>query len=320
MFRPIYMVLTVPKVKTVEVVISGADKIKDLEVKGARNVAIAALEAIDYLAKKTKTKNRQAFIKELEEAREIFFASRPTEPLMRNAVNWVIRGAKTSDLKNVKDVAHVVSSCSCEFRKCLEHSRERIAEIGAKRILDGMVIFTHCHSSTVTYLLKKAKQSGKNFEVICTETRPAFQGRITAKEMLQLGIKTTLIVDSAARSFMKNADIAIVGADAITSEGNVVNKIGTAAIALFAREARVPFYVVTELLKFDQATLWGEYEGIEERGGGEVWQEAPKKLCIRNPAFEVTRRDFIDGIICEGGVIPPHAVVEIVQRKYQWIF
>jgi ribose 1,5-bisphosphate isomerase len=307
-------------VKTVDTVLVVAEKIRRLEVKGARNVAIAAVEALAELAEKTKAKNRQAFLKELTTAREVLFASRPTEPLMRNAINWIIGNVENSNRGNVKDLTRVVSSCSCESLRNLEQSRECIAEIGAKRIRDGMVVFTHCHSSTVTYLLKKAKEQGKTFEVICTETRPVFQGRITAKEMLDLGVKTTLIVDSAARSFMRKADIVIVGADAITSEGDVVNKIGTATIAALAHEARVPFYVVSELLKFDPATLCGEEETIEERGRDEVWKEAPKKLVVRNPAFEVTQRDFIRGIICEEGIIPPHIVNEVVKRKYPWMF
>jgi ribose 1,5-bisphosphate isomerase len=275
---------------------------------------------LQALAKETKAENREAFLDELSEARETLFASRPTEPLMRNAVKWVMCSVEGSGRKKVGDLGRVVTSSACEFLRSLEVSRERIAEIGAKRIRDGMVVFTHCHSSTVSYLLKIAKLEGKSFEVVCTETRPAFQGRITAKEMLELGVKTTLIVDSAARSLMKKADIAMVGADAITSEGNVVNKIGTAAIALLAHEARVPFYVVTELLKFDPATLCGDYEAIEERSGNEVWKDAPEKLCIRNPAFEVTRRDFIHGIICEEGIIPPHSINEVMHRNYSWVF
>ncbi|MHC4891477.1 MAG: translation initiation factor eIF-2B, partial [Planctomycetota bacterium] len=158
------------------------------------------------------------------------------------------------------------------------------------------------------------------FEVTGTETRPGFQGRITAKEMLALDVKTTFIVDSAARSFMRNADLVIVGADAITSEGNVINKIGTGTIALLAHETRKPFYVVSELLKFDPATVCGDYEKIEERSPDEIWKGAPEKLIIRNPAFDVTRRDFIHGIICEEGIIPPHSVNEVIQRKHPWVF
>jgi ribose 1,5-bisphosphate isomerase len=112
----------------------------------------------------------------------------------------------------------------------------------------------------------------------------------------------------------------IVGADALTSEGNIVNKIGTSAIALLAYEARKPFYVVTELLKFDPATLCGDYEKIEERSPAEIWMEPPHNLIIRNPAFDVTRSDYVHGIICEEGVIPPQSINEVVRRKYPWIF
>ena len=98
--------------------------------------------------------------------------------------------------------------------------------------------------------MAKATTDGVTYSVICTETRPAYQGRITAKELVDLGIDTTFIVDSAARTFIDDADVVFVGADAITSEGNVVNKIGSGGIAVFASEALVTFYVLSELLKF----------------------------------------------------------------------
>ena len=297
-----------------------AERIRKLEVQGARNVAIAAIKALEALAEKTSAKTRKEFMKQLSEARAALFASRATEPLMRNAVRWIISQVEDSGEENVEALAEVVSSSSSKFLENLEASKERIAEIGSNRIRDGMVVFTHCHSSTVTYLLSKAKKDGKRFEVVCTETRPVFQGKITAKEMLALGVKTTFIVDSAARSFMRDVDIVIVGADAITSEGNIINKIGTGTIALLAHEARKPFYVVAELLKFDPATACGEYEKIEERNPDEVWQDAPEALNVRNPAFDVTRRDFIHGVICEEGIIPPHSVKEVMHRKYPWIF
>ena len=303
-----------------EAVRIAAEKIRKLEVQGARNVAIAAIKALETLAKETNAKDPKVFLKELTEAKEMLLVSRETEPLMRNVVRLIVSKVERSDKKNVKDLADLVSLDSRLFRKSLEDSKERIAEIGARRIRDGMVVFTHCHSSTVTCLMSKAKSEGKNFEVICTETRPAFQGRITAKELLGLSVKTTLIVDSAARSLMNEADLVIVGADALTSEGNVINKIGTSTIALLASEARKPFYVVSELLKFDPETTYGDYEKIEERSKDEIWKDAPAKLIVRNPAFDVTRRDFIHGIICEEGIIPPHSILEVMHRVYPWVF
>jgi ribose 1,5-bisphosphate isomerase len=303
-----------------ETVKATAEKIRKLEVQGARNAAIAAVKALQALAQVTKAKNKTELLAELTQAQEIIFATRETEPLMRNAIRCLIGQVKGSSNEKIAQLCSMLVSKADEFLKELDDSREKTAEIGAKRIQDGMTVFTHCHSSTVTCLLAKAKHSGKNFKVICTETRPAFQGRITAKEMVELGIETTFIVDSAARTFMPKADLVIVGADAITSEGNVVNKIGTGALAVLAFEARKPFYVVSELLKFDPVTLYGSYEGIEQRSPSEVWKEAPEKLIVKNPAFDVTPNRYIHGLICEEGIIPPQNVLEVMHRAYPWVF
>jgi ribose 1,5-bisphosphate isomerase len=297
-----------------------AEKIKKLQVQGARNVAIAAVKAIQTQAEQTKTKTKIQFLSELKETQTIFTASRETEPLMRNAIRYLLTQAQTSNIQKVGELSKLVISASDQFLKDLEDSKECIAEIGAKRIRDGSVVFTHCHSSTVTRLLAKAKAEGKNFKVICTETRPAFQGRITAKELVDLSIETTFIVDSAARTFMGDVDLVVVGADAITSEGNVVNKIGSNSIAVLAHEARKPFYVVSELLKFDPATLSGECEKIEQRSPAEVWGDAPAKLIVRNPAFDVTPNRYIHGLICEEGIIAPPSIVEVIRRRYPWVF
>ena len=296
-----------------------ADKIKRIEIQGARNVAIAAIKAIQDETKKTKASSKKEFINDLLEAKNILFNSRATEPLMRNSIRYLIHEIEASNKESVKEMVDLVSQVAEQFLRNLEHSKENIAKVGSRRIFHHSRILTHCHSSTVTSILRKAKLDGKSFEVVCTESRPIFQGRITAKEMLNSGIKTTMIVDSAVRHFMNQVDLVMVGADAITSEGNVINKIGTSMVALAAKEARTPFYVVSELLKFDPLTIHGEYEKLEERSSKEVWDNSPAGLIIRNPAFDVTRREFIHGIICEEGIISPHSINEVIFRKYPWV-
>ena len=295
------------------------EKIKTLQIQGARNVAVAAVKAIQDLSENTKSKNKAQFLDELKEAQNILAKSRETEPLMRNALNFIITKSKDSKTEKVAELKKLLVSNADNFLADLDKSRERTAEIGSKRIRNNSTVFTHCHSSTVTRLLAKAKKEGKNFRVICTETRPAFQGHITARELIDLGIETTFIVDSAARTFINEVDIVLVGADAITSEGNVVNKIGTGGIAVLANEARKPFYVVSELLKFDPETLSGDYEKIEQRSPDEVWSEAPKTLNVHNPAFDVTPNRYINGLICEEGIISPQLVVEFIRRRYPWV-
>jgi ribose 1,5-bisphosphate isomerase len=303
-----------------EPVQDAADRIRQLEVQGARNVAIAAIKAIIECAKESKALKKLEFLQELSDAKTLLFASRETEPLMRNALRYVIHAVEKSDETAVKELVELVSQISDNFLERLKQSKEKIALVGSKRVTESSKVLTHCHSSTVTNMLRKAKDDGKTFEVICTESRPVFQGRITAREMLDAGIETTMIVDSAVRYFMNEVDLVVVGADAITSEGNVINKIGTSMVALAAKEARTPFYVACELLKFDPVTIHGNYETIEERSPQEIWKEAPLGLNIRNPAFDVTRREFIHGIICEEGVVSPDSMSELINRKYPWIF
>lgn len=302
-----------------ETVKTTAEKIRKLEVQGARNAAIAAVQAMQTLAQQTKATNKTELLTELTEAQKIIFATRETEPLMRNAIRCLIGQAQNNSSLNVPELCSKLVLNANDFLIELDASRERTADIGSKRIQNDMTIFTHCHSSTATRMLVKAKQDGKNFKVICTETRPAFQGRLTVKEMIENDIETTFVVDSASRTFIPKADMVIVGADAITSEGNVVNKIGTSGLAVLAHEARKPFYVVSELLKFDPVTLYGELEGIEQRSTAEVWKDAPEKLDVRNPAFDVTPNRYIHGLICEEGIIPPQNVLEVVRRVYPWL-
>jgi ribose 1,5-bisphosphate isomerase len=299
---------------------SVAEKIRNFEVKGARNAAIAAIEALQGLAQQTTAKNKEELLTELAEAQQLFFNTRETEPLMRNAIHYLLSNVQQSNMQNVPELCTLLIMNADNFLRELDASRTDAAEIGACLIQDGMTIFTHCNSSSVTQMLLKAKQDGKNFKVICTETRPAFQGRITACEMIANGIETTFIVDSAARVFLSKADFVIVGADAITPEGDVVNKIGTSGLAVLAHEVCKPFYIVSDLLKFDPLTLYSELEGVEQRNPIEVWKDAPKELYVRNPAFDLTSNKYIHRLICEKGIFPPQNVLKIMQQFYPWLF
>ncbi len=302
-----------------EIVREAAGRIKRLEVQGATNVAVTAVRALAEQISSSEVVERETVLRIIEGAKAVLFGSRETEPFMRNAVRfieWKVRGASWGDREGLQGLIKEVSE---DLLEGFSEARRSIVEVGVKRVLPGSTVLTHCHSSAVTAILKEARRRGVDFRVVCTESRPVYQGRITAREMLEAGIGTTMIVDSAVRSFVNRADLVLVGADAITSEGNVVNKIGSSMIALAADEARAPFYVSSELLKFDPQTIHGEYEAIEERGPEEVWPGAPDGLEIRNPAFDVTRRGYIHGIICEEGVISPHSILEAVHRRYPWI-
>jgi ribose 1,5-bisphosphate isomerase len=200
--------------------------IKALRIQGARNVARAAMQAMARCARTSKAATTKALMAELSEAADALAATRPTEPMMRNALDESLRRFFFAIAHNKKmttaQLKGEVVRVESNFEKEFERSRAAIAEFGAKEIPKGATILTHCHSSTVTATLKRAHAMGTKINVICCETRPLYQGRITAKELSSAGIPTTLIVDSAARTFMRDADLALVGADAITSSANEV--------------------------------------------------------------------------------------------------
>jgi ribose 1,5-bisphosphate isomerase len=294
-------------------------RIKRLEIQGATNVAINAIKALTEALLYVESPTQSEINNLLDEASKLLVESRETEPMMRNGLKYMEIIIKKRGWSNTTELNTITMEASNHILDIFRKAQSRIEAVGNRRIHEGCVILTHCHSSSVSGILMEAKRQGKDFKVIQTETRPKYQGRITAKELIEAGINTTMIVDSAARNFMKQVDFVLVGSDAITSEGNVINKIGTSQIALAAWEARIPFYIVSTLLKFNPATIYGEYETIEERSPEEIWVNPPKGLKIRNPAFDITRRDYIHGLISEAGIISPHSIIETAQRFYPWI-
>lgn len=296
-----------------------ANLIKQLRIQGATNIAIQSVKSLGEEIRNLRWSQREEVYELLNKSIEVLISSRPTEPMMRNGLKYMNQKIGESNWNNPSKLNSVVSEIETEILDIFNKASKNMIEVGARRIQNGDTILTHCHSSGVTGTLIKAKEQGKEFKVIQTETRPKYQGRITANELVKEGIDTTMIVDSATRHYMKEADLVLLGSDAITSEGNVINKIGSSQVALAAWEARIPFYIVSSLLKFDPVTISGVYETIEERHTDEIWDDPPNGLRILNPAFDVTRRDYIHGLITEGGIISPHSILEAIHRHYPWM-
>ena len=293
-----------------ELVKTAAEKIKKMEVRGAARIARFAAEVLRDFAAAVSEK----FDENMRWASNVLLNTRPTAVSLFNAVNYVMRYEGRSEDEKRRDAIRRAN----EFIEWVDTARQRIGEIGAKRIKDGYVVMTHCNSSAALSVIKTAFRQGKNIEVIATESRPRYQGHLTVKELSEEGIPVTLIVDSAVRYFINDVDCVIVGADTITVNGALINKIGTSQIALCAKEARVPFMVAAETYKFSPKTLLGELVVIEERDPSEVAPEdilRLKNVRVRNPAFDVTPREYIDLIITEIGAIPPEMAYIIIRER-----
>jgi ribose 1,5-bisphosphate isomerase len=290
--------------------------IKDLKIQGAEAVSQEGIKSLKIVIHKSKALTVHGFLEEMEKARKQLIKTRPTEPYLRNAINSVYNNWQSGDLRKLKE--EVYSKINKTLLS-MQNSRKQIIAAGAKKIKKGMVVFTHCHSSTVTAILIEAKKQKKNFTVHNTETRPRLQGRKTAKELAKAGIKVRHYVDSAARLALKKADLMMIGADAITSEGRVINKIGSELFAEIAKRYDIPVYVCTNSWKFDPKTIFGFTEEIEERDPREVWKNPPKNIAVDNHAFEIIDPDIITGVITELGVFEPRVLVGEIKDAYPWL-
>jgi ribose 1,5-bisphosphate isomerase len=266
--------------------------IKEVKIQGARAVAKAAINAL-LLKHDNRSINKLVSL-------------RPTEPALRNAIKFVMQHA---------DIKQGVKLALDHF----DYAEKKIAELGSRLIEDEMLVFTYCHSSSVANALIEAKKQGKKFVVHNTETRPLFQGRITAKQLANAKIPVKHFIDSAARVAFKKADIMLIGCDAITTT-KIYNKIGSEMFAIVAEKYGIPIYVYTDAWKFDSQSLYGVPEEIEKRNAKEIWRNPPKGVKIENPAFEKIDPDLVSGIVSELGVLRHDQFIREVEKTYRFMF
>ena len=295
-----------------------AEKIRTMEIRGAGRIAAAAARALRDYVEALETSSFEEFVAKVEKAKSILIETRPTAVSLPNAVML----AGNYDAETVEEARSQILDNSTEFIQNADNALDNIGEIGAKRLRDGDTVMTHCNSHAALAIIKTAHNQGKRIKVYATESRPRRQGFITIKELNDAGIDTTLIVDSAVRHTMKNVDTVIVGADSITVNGALVNKIGTSQLALAAHEARVNFISAAETYKFSPSTLFGDLVEIEERDPEEVISKDKlgdmPDVKISNPAFDVTPSEYIDLIVTEAGAFPPEMAYVIIKEHLGW--
>jgi len=252
-----------------------SNDIKNVKIQGARNIAKSALYAYSLFPSKATKKE--------------LISLRPTEPMMHKVLAEAEKG-KYLEILNHFDTA-----------------QDKINPFVFLSIKDKDIIFTHCHSTNVVNALIYSKKKGKKFEVYNTETRPLFQGRKTSIELSNAGIKVTQFIDSSAGIALSKAqdkeektnpvNIVMLGADALTKKG-IINKVGSATIAKLAKMENIPVYIVADSWKFTKENL-----PLEQRNLNEIWDNAPKSIKVKNPAFEFVEKKYISKIITEFGIM-----------------
>ncbi len=293
-----------------------ADSIRRMVIRGAPAIGVAAAMAIALSAAKSRTRDMVAFKAELEIAAAGLRATRPTAVNLFWAIDRVMRiVASGTDIESIKTA---LMSESLKMAEEDVEANRRLGRFGADLLEDGDTVITQCNAgalATVGYgtalgVVRAATEQGKCIKVIVPETRPALQGaRLTAFELARDGIPCTLIADTAVGHMMQSGrvDKAVVGADRVTKDGFVFNKIGTYQVAVLADRHSVPFYPAAPSSSFDLEKSHEEVT-IEERAPEEVFSVrgtriAPRGVPVANPAFDMTPPELITAIVSDKGLI-----------------
>ena len=299
------------------------DAIYHLKVRGAPAIGVAAAFGIYLASKQIKADDAADFYRQFKQKKEYLASARPT------AVNlfWALDRMERVVAANLSQpVEQIWARLYEESQKIYEEDIaicRAIGAHGAPLIRPGNGILTHCNAGTLATakygtalspIYVAMEQGVEGLRVFCDETRPLLQGaRLSAFELQSAGVNTTLICDNMASIVMKQGkiDLIFVGCDRVARNGDAANKIGTSGVAILAHYYGIPFYVCAPTSTIDLATETGADIVIEERPAYEVtemWYRermAPQGVGVYNPAFDVTDRSLITGIITEKGIAYP---------------
>ncbi len=298
-----------------------AESIKNMKVRGAPAIGVAAayglaLAAIDFAGTETGK-----MIEELSKAKEVLAQTRPTAVNLFWALERMERAWQEHRDKDVETLKAVLEKEARAIDEEDQAMNRRIGAFGQELIPAKATILTHCNAGalatagygTALGVIRAAREAGKYVQVYAGETRPLLQGaRLTAWELMQDNIPVTLISDSMAGYLMHQGkiDLVIVGADRITANGDVANKIGTYGLAVLAHYHKIPLYVAAPLSTIDMSLQAGDQIPIEERHHDELrrlgsLQLAPQDVKVYNPAFDVTPAFLITALITDRGIVKP---------------
>jgi len=292
-----------------------AQAIRDLAVRGAPAIGIAAAWGVVLAAAGVEAGDGASALQQLEPALQRLNAARPT------AVNlaWALARMRRALAGAGADWRQVAAREAQAIADEDLAANRRMGALGVALIEPGSGVLTHCNTGslatagfgTALGVIRAGMAEGRIARVYAGETRPWLQGaRLTVWELQQDGIDATLIADSAAAHLMKTGAVqwVVVGADRICANGDTANKIGTYQLAIAARHHGVKFMVVAPSSTVDLDTAAGEAIEIEQRDPGELHglggvRTVAEGIAAWNPVFDVTPASLIDAIVTERGVV-----------------
>lgn len=268
---------------------------------GAAEILKRAAEIFSSLAATKTTLDKQYARSLLIETCVALVRAQPRMAVLARLASQVASTALSAD-----DVLATAARSALDFIDQVDRAILSATDNAARLIKEGTVVLTHSRSSTVLAAFKKARNEGRAFSVVATESRPQFEGRQLAAALAGLGINVVFVADAAVALELSRVDFVLIGADMITPQF-LVNKIGTRMIALVARESSIPVYALSDTSKLINADLLSSAEG-DHHSAAEVWPDPPRGIVIMNRYFEPTPLRYFTKIITEDGLLDPAEV------------
>lgn len=299
------------------------EAIKSLRVRGAPAIGVAAAIGLYIAAHRKLTQEpditSSAMLGHIAEERNYLASSRPTAVNLFWALDRMYARAASLADESPREITEGMRAEAVRIRDEDIASCRRIAENGLSLLKPGNGILTHCNAGQLAAVrygtalapIHLGAERGYDFRVYTDETRPLLQGmRLSAFELSEAGINTTVICDNMVGSVMKQGliDAVIVGADRIAANGDTANKIGTSVVAILAKYYGIPFYVAAPRSTFDPNAATGDDIPVELRDadeiGGLYFREdlMPEHAKAYNPAFDITDHSLITAFITDEGI------------------
>jgi translation initiation factor 2B subunit (eIF-2B alpha/beta/delta family) len=273
---------------------------------GAAELALRAINIYRHIVSTDlNTKNVPAVRAEMVEVSRRLIKSQPAIAPLFNLANEILFA--TDSATSLEELAASTVKTADQFENRLCNSAASIAEATSKLVPFGETVFAYSFSSTVVSSLLNAKQQ-KPFRVVCTESRPSFEGRKLANMLASAGVEVTFTFDSAMGMLLPSCRVAFMGVDAVARPG-IVNKVGSWLLTLACRELKIPVFALAGTEKFVTDDLLFSFED-HERPGNEVWDAAPQGVRAINRQFELIPFDWIAGLVTEEGILRTEQDVE----------
>jgi ribose 1,5-bisphosphate isomerase len=291
------------------------ERVKTDVIGGAADTAKEVVDALSKMVQDSQARDAAALNAEVEEAVVDILRVMPSFAPPINALHCVM-GSLEEALAAEPSVAELKATlkrAAVDFFARAENALDKVAQYGAEKVRDGDVVFMYSMSSTVWRILRLAKSQGKSFSVIVTESRPANEGLWSVTEMDEADIPISASIDACIGELVPQSDVVFVGADAISSHGFSLCKVGTYPTALVAQTHGVPFYIAADTLKFDTSTLLGLSFRTDPIPRHEVLgEEYPERVQVVGNLFDETPPHLVTAIITEIGLLSPTACITVM--------